>query len=197
MMVSRTINFGWSEIKETYQATCRCCGKKYQRTTSTGYNNSASAEYRAQAREKLMAEAERLSKTLITCGSCQKAALSEAEPVELVSAALLEQIAGIEAEQAALDERKKAVEQQINQHRDRLFTHNGETFAQSSCAFGWHGDRFTVHGFRVSKTQPWETISKDVYAPLSEITYLNDTLANRKAKAREARTNSTGKESAQ
>lgn len=180
--ITSTIRFGWHEIKERYQATCRSCGKQYQRTTSTGYNDTASAEYRAEARAKLKADAERYSKEPITCNACRKASIAEPAPVVLVCPAALEEIARIEAEQAALDARKQVIERKIYRHNGRLFLHAGETYVQSGCSFGWDGDCFTIHGYRISKVRPWETTDAQVQAPITEITYLDDTIDNRKAK---------------
>lgn len=183
MRITRTINYGWHTIRERYHATCRSCSKQYPRTTSTGYNDMASPEYRAEARVKLKAEAEQLSKQPITCHACRKTAIAKADPVDLIAPALLDKIAAIEAEQDTLRERKRAIEREFNQHRGRLFLHAGEVYAQWGCSFGYDGDRFSLHGYRVSKTRPWETTDVQVYAPIAAITYLDDTLESRKAKA--------------
>ncbi|MBP3958390.1 hypothetical protein J8F10_24335 [Gemmata sp. G18] len=110
--------------------------------------------------------------------------MAAVSPVEIVSKATLDEILAIETEREKLKQREASVEREFSSHRDRLFLYQDETYAQSSCSFGWGDERFTVYGCRVSKTRPWETTSDTVHAPISEITYLNDTLANRKAKVK-------------
>lgn len=182
--ITQTIRYGWHTIREPYEAKCNACGRSYKRTVSTGFNDMATREDRAKYRTKLKAEAEALSRKPITCNACQKAACAEANPVDLVPAETLAAIAGLEAEQAALDERKKAVVRELSQHRGRLFRYGGEIYAQWGCGFGWEGDRFCVSGYRVSKTRPWETTDTSISAPLAEITYLDDTIESRRAAVR-------------
>jgi len=182
--ITQSIRYGWHDIKEQYEVECRGCGKRYKRTTSTGYNETASADYRADARVKLKAEAQKLSQEKITCNACLKAALAEAAPVDLLTPDVLEEIADIEGEQAALDQRKKAAEKQINQHRNRLFLYEGQTYVQYGCSFCPWNDGFTVDGCRLSKVRPWETTDHQVHAPITQITYLDETLDDRKANAK-------------
>lgn len=180
-VIHQTIRYGWHTIREAYEATCSGCGKRSKRVVSTGYNDMATAERRAEYRAELRAHAEKLSRIPITCNACQKAEISSPKSIELVSAETLAAIAQIEAEQAALDERKKPLSREISQHRGRLFMYAGVTYAQWGCGFGWEGDRFCVSGNRVSKTRPWETTDEQVHAPITEITYLDDTIEKRKA----------------
>ncbi|MBP3955463.1 hypothetical protein J8F10_09230 [Gemmata sp. G18] len=180
-VVTQTIRYGWNTIREGYEARCASCGRGFKRTVSTGFNSIATPENRAEYRSKLRVEAQAMSQKPIICNACQKAAVATAKSVELVSDETLAAIAQLETEQCSLDERKKVLVREIDQHRGRLFLHAGETYAQWSCGFGWDGDRFCVSGNRVSKTRPWETTNSSVDAPLAEITYLDDTLENRKA----------------
>jgi hypothetical protein len=185
-MNTRTINFGWNEIKETYQVECRSCDKKYKRTASRGFNDMATPEDRAKYRRELKAETEKLGQQKIICNACIKKGIKEPLPVEIVSAETIAEIAAIEQEMSKLDQRKKVIEALFRPHYRRLFTYKGVTYAQTGASFDIWGGNFAVDGYRISKTRPWETTDESVEALLAEITYLDDTLDARKAKAKGA-----------
>ena len=182
MIVTRTINYGWNTLTRAYSTTCPACGKPTRRIASRGFNSLATSDDRARYRAELTAEAERLSRKPVTCNKCLKAKLVAALPVELIDEAVKAEIGAIEADDAKLAERKRAVVDAVGAHRGRLFLHQGETYAQWGCGFGyWNSDGFTVSGNRVSKVRPWETTDDQVHARLEEVTYLDDTLEVRKA----------------
>jgi hypothetical protein len=183
MMTTHRIRYGWHTYREGYRVTCRSCGKAYCRTTSTGFNEMATPEDRAKYRVDLKAEAARLSQIPFTCDACRRSAIATVGTITVVDQATLAQIAVIESEQAALDQRKRAIEKEVGKHRHRLFLHDGIEYVQWGCSFGWGGEKFTIHGYRVHKNRPWETTDHQVHAPLSEITYLDDTIEARRVAA--------------
>ena len=93
-------------------------------------------------------------------------------------------VAQIEKESAARELRKEAIKKQLRPRRNRLFIFEGNTYTQSGASFdAWQG-KFTVHGYRISKTRPWETTEHQISAPIAQVVYLDDTLDARKAKAK-------------
>src|SRR4051812_29730792 len=101
--ITRTIRFGWHTFREENEVACRSCGKKYRRTVSTGFNDMATSQNRADSRARLKAEATALSQKPITCNSCRKGAIVKADALDLVKPATLDAITAIVTEQIAID----------------------------------------------------------------------------------------------
>ncbi len=187
MRVGKTIRFDWRTIRKTYKATCSGCGKKYARVASRGFNELATKEDIRRYQDELDEEVRRLTHVAIVCTRClaSRSSVGGGEPAVWLWDAEHKNVSlelkNLEIQLTEINAANIKIRTSIERHNGRVFRHKDNWYVQYD--LGWYDDELLVHGLRISKVRPWETVNDgDIHVGIDEVEYYDEMFVDRKPK---------------